>query len=101
VRTRNVLLIISTGAASGVLWYFGTGLHPIWWLLWLAPVPVLAIAPEVGWRTSFLLAIGAWFVGALNQWDYFKHEVELPQWVIAGALLMPGYILRARRFVHA
>src|ERR1700746_554901 len=85
----NVPFTISAAAASGFLLYFGTGLHPVWWLLWLAPVPVLAIAPKLGWPTSFLLAIAAWFVGALNQWDYFKHEVELPQWLISVALLMP------------
>lgn len=105
MRTRNVLLIISAGAVSALLFYFGTGLHPTWWLLWFAPVPVLAIAPRLGWRASFLLAVVAWFVGALNQWDYFKHEVELPPWLIVVAFLVPAIIfglgvLRTRAFLR-
>lgn len=105
MRTRNVLLIISAGAASALLLYFGTGLHPIWWLLWFAPVPIIAIAPRLGWRASFLLAVVAWFVGALNQWDYFKREVELPLWLIVVALLVPAIIfgfgvLRTRAFLR-
>jgi apolipoprotein N-acyltransferase len=105
VQTRNVLLIISAGAASALLVYFGTGLHPNWWLLWFAPVPVIAIASRLGWRASFLLAVVAWFVGALNQWDYFKHEVELPLWLIVVAFLVPAIIfglgvLRTRTFLR-
>ncbi len=43
----NILFVVVAGLASAGLLYFGTGLHPTWWLLWLAPVPVLAIAPRL------------------------------------------------------
>ena len=48
--------VILAGLASAALFYFGTGLHPIWWMVWLAPVPVLAIAPRLGRGAAFLLA---------------------------------------------
>ena len=36
---------------SGPLLYSGTGLHPVWWLMWFATVPVLLLSPRVGaWR---------------------------------------------------
>ncbi len=105
MRMRNVFPTILAGTVSAVLFYFGTGLHPNWWLLWFAPVPVIAIASRLGWRASFLLAVIAWFAGALNQWDYFKHEVELPLWLIVVAFLVPAIIfglgvLRTRAFLR-
>ena len=105
MRAGNLLVLMLAGAASALLFYFGTGLHPIWWLLWFAPVPVIAIAPQLGRLTAFLLAVLAWFVGALNQWDYFKREVELPLWLIVVALLAPAIVfglgvLRTRAFLR-
>src|SRR5277367_828561 len=35
--------IILALAASAIAFFFGTGLHPLWWLTWLAP---LAGAPH-------------------------------------------------------
>lgn len=51
----RILLLIVAGLASAALFYFGTGLHPIWWTLWLAPVPVLAIAPRLHREAALLL----------------------------------------------
>ena len=33
----NNLLVAVAGLVSAGLLYFGTGLHPTWWLLWAAP----------------------------------------------------------------
>ena len=74
----NTLLVAAVGLASAELLYFGTGLHPIWWLLWLAPVPVLAIAPRLRGRAAFLLGAIAWFLGEMNQLNYLKRVVALP-----------------------
>jgi apolipoprotein N-acyltransferase len=90
--TRNVFLTILAGAVSAVLFYFGTGLQPVWWLLWLAPVPVLAVAPRLGRRAAFLLATVAWLIGALNQWGYFTRALELPPLLIALSLLGPAVL---------
>jgi hypothetical protein len=51
----NVFVVAGAGLLSAGLFYFGTGLHPIWSTLWLAPVPVLAIAPRLRSGTAFLL----------------------------------------------
>jgi apolipoprotein N-acyltransferase len=77
LKSYNFLLVIAAGLASAAFIYFGTGLHPIWWLLWLAPVPVLAIAPRLRGRAAFLLGAVAWFLGEMNQWNYVRHEMEL------------------------
>jgi apolipoprotein N-acyltransferase len=92
MRSRHVILVIAAGSASAALSYLGTGLHPIWPLLWLAPVPVLAIAPRLRASTAFLLASVAWLVGGLNQWNYFTRGIELPLPLIAFALIIPAII---------
>src|SRR5438128_379259 len=78
MRSRKLFLLIAAGLASAALSYFGTGLYPIWWLLWLAPVPVLAIAPPLGGSAAFLLGSIAWLIGEMNQWNYVMHRIELP-----------------------
>jgi apolipoprotein N-acyltransferase len=82
MRVPDVLVVIAAGLASATFFYFGTGLRPIWWLLWLAPVPVLAIAPRLSNSTAFLLGSIAWLIGEMNQWNYLRHELELPVEII-------------------
>ena len=41
---RKFVFAVVAGIASAALFYLGTGLHPICWLLWVAPVPVLTRA---------------------------------------------------------
>ena len=74
----NTLLAVLAGLVSAALLYFGTGLHPRWWFLWLAPVPVLAITPRLRSTAAFLLGSIAWFLGEMNQWNYLRHVIELP-----------------------
>jgi apolipoprotein N-acyltransferase len=74
----KTLLVVVAGLVSAGLLYFGTGLHPTWWLLWLAPVPVLAIAPRLRASAAFLLGSIAWFLGEMNQWNYLRHVIALP-----------------------
>jgi apolipoprotein N-acyltransferase len=78
----NILLVVVAGLASAGLLYFGTGLHPVWWLLWVAPVPVLAIAPRLRAIAAFLLGSTAWFLGEMNQWNYLRHVIALPLRII-------------------
>lgn len=83
---------ILAGVASAVLFYFGTGLHPIWWMVWLAPVPVLAVAPRLGRGVAFLLAAGACFVGQLNMWNYLTGVVEAPAVLALVFFLVPSLV---------
>ena len=105
MRTHHVLLALVAAATSAALLYFGTGLHPIWWLVWLAPIPLLAVAPELHRGVDFLLASAAWFVGELNLWNYLTRALELPIGVVLVALVIPAIvfgfgILFARTFLR-
>jgi apolipoprotein N-acyltransferase len=105
MRIRHVLLAIAAAAASAALLYPGTGLHPIWWLVWLAPVPLLAVAPELHRGADFLLASAAWFVGESNQWNYLTRALELPVGLVIVSFVIPAIvfgfgILFARTFLR-
>jgi apolipoprotein N-acyltransferase len=99
------LVVLGAGVASAALFYFGTGLHPIWWLLWLAPVPVLAIAPRIHGGAAFLLGTVVWLLGEMNQWDYLRHVVELPLrtimlFFLIGAVIFGLAVLFMRSFLR-
>jgi apolipoprotein N-acyltransferase len=53
MRSHKLFLLVGAGVAPAVLFYFGTGLHPIWGFLWLAPIPVLAVAPRLHGGAAF------------------------------------------------
>jgi apolipoprotein N-acyltransferase len=74
--------------ASGVLLFFGTGLHPHWLLTWLAPVPVLALALRVPVARAFFAGGVAMLLGGLNEVSYLAHLAPLP--VVGLALLLPS-----------
>jgi apolipoprotein N-acyltransferase len=74
----NIFLVVVAGIASAGLFYIGTGLHPKWWALWLAPIPVLAIAPRLRATAAFVLGAIVWFLGEMNQWNYLRHVIALP-----------------------
>jgi apolipoprotein N-acyltransferase len=92
MRVPNILLVTAAGLASAAFFYLGTGLHPSWWALWLAPIPVLAIAPRLRSRAAFLLGAIAWFLGEMNQWNYVRHEMELPLPITILYFVIPAVI---------
>jgi apolipoprotein N-acyltransferase len=78
MRARNLFLVVAAGLVSAAFAYLGTGLYPIWWMIWLAPIPVLAVAPRLRGGAAFLLGAIVWLIGEMNQWTYVWHEIELP-----------------------
>ena len=75
---KSVLLPAVGMAATSAMLLWGTGLHPLWWLTWLAPFPVLMISPRLPRGRAFWTAALAWFLGSLNMWPYFLKAIALP-----------------------
>ena len=90
MRFRKLFLVAAAGLVAAALAYFGTGLHPIWWALWLAPIPVLAISPQLRGGAAFLIAAFAWVIGEMNQWNYVRHEIELPLQITVLYFVVPA-----------
>jgi apolipoprotein N-acyltransferase len=105
-----VLKTITAIALSAIAFYFGNGLHPHWWMMWIAAVPVLVFSYHSSARASLLVAFMAYLIGYLNLWTYFK-VLEVPLVVrliaflgtslifAAGVLLSRTFFLRERRIL--
>src|SRR5262249_21898528 len=96
-------LIIGSGAITALLLFFGTGLRPLWPLLWFAPAPILAIAPRLKPALAFGLATVAWFIGELNLLKYLV-GIDVPWLLILASFLIPAIafalgVLLVRRFL--
>jgi apolipoprotein N-acyltransferase len=87
---------------SAIAFFFGTGLHPIWWLTWLAPLPVLLIAPRLSRWTAWSLAFAAFTLGALNMWSYLRVVTPLGVTIfitVVPSLIFAFIVLAHRRFI--
>ena len=102
LKLNSWWLVLIAATLSAAAFFFGTGLHPLWFMTWLAPLPVLLIAPRVTrWQVviASLLGYGA---GSLNMWSYYKQLV--PPAVLLLSIVGPGIMLAVsvlpfRRFV--
>jgi apolipoprotein N-acyltransferase len=92
MRSRKLFFITVAGLVSAAFAYLGTGLHPIWWTLWLAPIPVLAIASRLRGSAAFLLGAIVWLIGEMNQWNYVRHQIELPPQITVLYFLVPAVV---------
>jgi apolipoprotein N-acyltransferase len=81
---------LAATALSALGWWFGSGLQPLWWATWLAPLPVLLFATRSRARWAALAAFVACVGGSLNEWTYARDYIGLPIPVIASVLGMPA-----------
>lgn len=84
------LVLVATLLAAAGFW-FGTGLTPLWWCTWLAPLPLLWLATRVRASAVAAAAFVAALAGSLNQWHYVHDLIKLPIQV----LLLQGAIAAA------
>jgi apolipoprotein N-acyltransferase len=75
---------------SAGAYFISSGLHRVWWLVWLAPLPVLLLAPRLGALQTFIVALTARALGGLSFWHYLRHVVELPLWLSVTSILVPA-----------
>ncbi|WP_143078966.1 nitrilase-related carbon-nitrogen hydrolase [Nonomuraea pusilla] len=97
---KRVLIPLSAALASAVLLHFGTGLHPVAWLTWLAPLPVLLAAPRVRGGPAFAAGTLAWLGGQLRLWPYLTGTLEMPVAVTAGLLAGPALLFGLGVLLH-
>ncbi len=73
-KVKQLAFELGAIVVAASLFWFGTGLHPYWPLLWFAPLPVLWVATRTSaWRAA-LVAFWTMFLGILNLWNYL-HDV--------------------------
>lgn len=102
-KGKQVLMAAAVLVLSAAAWFWGTGLHPLWVLTWLAPLPVMLLAPRVPRWMVFAAAFAGFAIGGFNVWSYNK-AVDVPLWLALVAVFVPalvfgGIVLLHRRFV--
>ncbi|MES2204517.1 MAG: nitrilase-related carbon-nitrogen hydrolase [Pseudomonadota bacterium] len=70
MRNNFVLTGLLTLFLSGALFYFSTGFHTDWILLWFAPILVLVYSYYQNNIPAFCVAFGAFLIGKLNMLSY-------------------------------
>jgi apolipoprotein N-acyltransferase len=101
-RLRIILIQIAVAVAAGVLLRFAVGLRPVWWLVWLAPVPLLLIAFRFRTRDARWMVYLAAIIGTSCNFHYFRLVMPLPAVIVsivAQALLWGFLIFATRRVV--
>ena len=93
VDYRRAGIALAATLLSAALYYFGTSLHPLPWLTWLAPLPLAWLAPSMKARWLALAACAAGTIGAFSRWHYLHGVIALPLSVIVPATLTPGVML--------
>ncbi len=90
LRSRAAAALAVVLTALG-LW-FGTGLHPLWWAAWLAPLPLLAYALRTRARQASLATFLAFAAGGANVWHYLHDVIRLPLAACLSAVLLPALL---------
>jgi len=91
-------------ALSALAWWFGSGTTPVWWVTWLAPLPVLWLAPRVRARWAALAAFAAYVAGGFNVWTYLHDHLGFPTasnlaYIATSGVLMAVCTLLFRRLL--
>jgi apolipoprotein N-acyltransferase len=80
---RQIIIILAGIISSGICWYLSNGLSgDYWYLIWLAPVPVLVISLRVTGKMAFIISFIAYLIGRLSWFSY----------LISVATLIPAII---------
>ncbi|MEU4674601.1 nitrilase-related carbon-nitrogen hydrolase [Amycolatopsis sp. NPDC023774] len=89
---KSAFALLAGLAGSAALFYFGTGLAPVAALTWLAPLPVLLLAPRVRQASALGVAFGAYLLGTSNTWGFHLHSHDEPMLPV-GLMIILGMSL--------
>jgi apolipoprotein N-acyltransferase len=101
-RHQHLAFKIAAAVAAGILLRFVVGLQPIWWLVWIAPMPLLLMAIRFKPREARWIVALAVVIGASGNFHYYRLVMPLPAVIVAVAaqtLLWVFLILATRRVV--
>ena len=101
-RSSFILFEIALALVTGVLLRFVVDLHPVWWLVWLVPAPLLLIAIQFRpWDARWMVALAA-VIGTSCNFHYYRMVMPLPfviLAIVAQALLWNFLIFASRRVI--
>jgi len=87
---RRSLLTALAVLLTAAGYFVSSGLHRVWWPVWLAPPPILLLAPRLRAWPAFAAAFIAHALAALNWWSYLRYVVQFPLSITIATLLIPA-----------
>jgi apolipoprotein N-acyltransferase len=87
---RRALVVASAVLLTATAYFVSSGLHRVWWLVWLAPLPILLLAPRLRAWPAFLAALVARALAGLDVWSYLHRVVQLPLGMAIASVLVPA-----------
>lgn len=72
-------------------YYISSGLHRMWWPVWIAPVPILLLAPSLrSWQAFAAALLARALAAACDYWFYIHNVVNFPVWLTLITVVVPG-----------
>jgi apolipoprotein N-acyltransferase len=90
---RNTAIHLGLAVLGGLLLRWSFGLHPVWWLAWVAPAPLLVAALRSTRWMAFAWALLAGLIGASAQLHYLTLTVPLAAALLITVLLALPWVV--------
>jgi apolipoprotein N-acyltransferase len=88
---RRAIAIAGATLLTAGAYFASSGLDRVWWPVWLAPLPVLLLAPKLGaWQAFAVGLVAHTLAAALNFWHYLRDVVQFPIWLVWVTILVPA-----------
>ena len=88
---RRALVILCAILLTAGAYFVSSGLHRMWWPVWLAPIPVLLVAPRLrAWEAFAVALVARALAFALDFWHYLRHVVLFPLLLTLVSMLIPA-----------
>ena len=97
---RRMTLMLCAIVLTAIAYFVSSGLDRVWWLVWLAPLPVLLVAPQLGTPGAFTAALFARGLGMLSFWHYLHDIVQFPLWLSLVSIVAPAVIVGLAVALH-
>jgi apolipoprotein N-acyltransferase len=88
---RRVLMIVGAIVLTAGAYSVSSGLHRVWWPVWLAPLPVLLVAPRLrAWQAFAVALVARSLAAGFSFWHYMRAVVLIPAWLTLAMILLPA-----------
>lgn len=91
---RRAAVIVGAVLLTAGLYFVSSGLHRVWWPVWVAPLPVLLLAPRLRvWQLFAVALVARGLAVAFDFWHYLREVVLFPVWLALAMVLIPAALL--------
>lgn len=77
---------VAAALTAAAAWFSYT-VQPVWWLAWVAPIPVFAYAVRAGRLAAFIVGAVGCFIGVMSWWPFLHDRLNAPAIAIVGAVV--------------